>query len=123
MSDLINNQSEIYLQQPVVSNSLASGNSYVATGPEYIIHKPLFDDTAANKRAWSLYREFNPIDNQKMDKKLKQLGDDIFVTEKHHMPDINSKEKNNYTKILLDVIGLSFLVLGVGLIIKKLRKK
>lgn len=39
------------------------------------------------------------------------------------MPDINSKEKNNYTKILLDVIGLSFLVLGVGLIIKKLRKK
>ena len=88
MSDLINNQSEIYLQQPVVSNSQASGNSYVATGPEYIIHKPLFDDTAANKRAWSLYREFNPIDNQKMDKKLKQLDDDIFVTEKHHMPDI-----------------------------------
>ena len=123
MSDLINNQSEIYLQQPVVSNSQASGNSYVATGPEYIIHTPLFDDTAANKRAWSLYREFNPIDNQKMDKKLKQLDDDIFVTEKHHMPDINSKEKNNYTKILLDVIGLSFLVLGVGLIIKKLRKK
>lgn len=123
MSDLINNQSEIYLQQPVVINSQASGNSYVAAGPEYIIHKPLFDDTAANKRAWSLYREFNPIDNQKMDKKLKQLDDDIFITEKHYMPDINSKEKNNYIKILLDVIGLSFLVLGVGLIIKKLRKK
>lgn len=123
MSDLINNQSEIYLQQPVVINFQASENSYVATGPEYIIHKPLFDDTAANKHAWSLYREFNPIDNQKMDKKLKQLDDDIFITEKHHMPDINSKEKNNYTKILLDVIGLSFLVLGVGLIIKKLRKK